>query len=311
MAILARSLVLTAAVAGLLRGSPALAWNDRGHMIVAALAYDRLDPAVRDRVDSLLRLNPQHASWVRGVARSRASEVAFLRASTWPDFIKRPAAGYTDDGNRPSGPQASQNIGYADRLQHRYWHYIDLPFSTDGTPLEDPVAPNAETQIEAFRAALRAPGTSDDVRSYDLAWLLHLVGDVHQPLHATSRFSAAFPHGDQGGNKVKVTCSPSCQRDLHAFWDDVLGRSTSPTAAIAAARKLATPPAPSTDLTTDAWIRESLALAQSTVYAAPVGDGAGPYLLTAAYRAAARAAATKQVQLAGARLAGVLNEALR
>ena len=36
----------------------------------------------------------------------------------------------------------------------------------------------------------------DDVKSYDMVWLLHLVGDVHQPLHATSRFSAASPQGD-------------------------------------------------------------------------------------------------------------------
>jgi len=308
---LARLWMLAAVVAGLLLGGPALAWNDRGHMMVAALAYERLDPAVRDRVDVLLRLNPQYASWVRGVARGRAAEVAFLRAATWPDFIKGPAAGYTDDGEQPSGPQSSQNIGYADKLQHRYWHYIDLPFSTDGTPLVQPASPNAETQIEAFRAALASAATSDDVKSYDLVWLLHLVGDVHQPLHATSRFSAAFPRGDLGGNRVKITCSPACPKELHAFWDDLLGRSTSPSAAIAAARKLAPSPVSPPDLSTDAWIQQSLALAESTAYAAPVGGGAGPYRLTSAYRTAARAAARKQVQLAGARLAGVLNEALR
>jgi hypothetical protein len=279
-------------------------------MIVAAVAYDRLEPAVRDRVDVLLKLNPQYGSWVRGVARSGAGQVAFLRASTWPDFIKRPAAGYTDDGNRPTGPDSSRNIGYADRLEHRYWHYIDLPFSTDGTPLVDPVSPNAETQIEALRAALSAASTSDDIRSYDLVWLLHLVGDVHQPLHATSRFSAALPHGDEGGNLVKITCSPACERNLHAFWDDVLGKSTSPSAAIAAAGKLGVPPA-SPDLATDHWIHESLALAETAAYVSPVGEAAGPYPLSTAYRTAALATARRRVLVAGARLAGVLNEALR
>ena len=57
---LARSSVLAAVAAGLLLASPALAWNDRGHMIVAALAYEQLEPAARDRVDALLKLNPQY-----------------------------------------------------------------------------------------------------------------------------------------------------------------------------------------------------------------------------------------------------------
>jgi hypothetical protein len=131
-------------------------------MIVAALAYDQLEPAARDWVDALLKLNPQYATPVRGVAGARTARVAFLCAATWPDFIKEPTAGYPNDG------------------------------------------------IPAFRAALAAHGTSGDVESYDLAWLLHLVGDVHQPLHATSRYSAAFPDGDEGGNRAKVTCSPAC-----------------------------------------------------------------------------------------------------
>src|ERR1700730_12872831 len=59
---------------------------------------------------------------------------------------------------------------------------------------------NVQTQIPMFRSALRATsGASDDVRSYDLVWLIHLVGDVHQPLHTTSRFTHEQPKGDAGG----------------------------------------------------------------------------------------------------------------
>src|SRR5262245_48474805 len=62
-------------------------------------------------------------------------------------------------------------------------------------------------RIPVFRAALPyGSGADDDVRSYDLVWLIHLVGDAHQPLHATARFSKTFPDGDAGGNPVKIDC---------------------------------------------------------------------------------------------------------
>lgn len=299
------SLSITAAL--LLCATPARAWNDRGHMVIAALAYEQLDATVKARVDTLLRLNPQYGSWTNGVSKSLAREVAFVRAATWPDFIKAKTSGYTDDGAQPSGPESSQNIGYADKLQHRYWHYVDLPFSSDGTPVEDPVAPNAETQIEAFRAALSSANVSDDVKGYDLVWLLHLVGDVHQPLHATSRFSAALPHGDEGGNKVKVTGSA---KNLHAYWDGALGVGGSASAAIQAARKLANGGLPSGDGSTQDWLHESLKAAQTHVYTKPVGAGTGPYTLTASYQNAAATVANERARLAGARLARILNAAL-
>lgn len=280
-------------------------------MVIAALAYEQLEQGVKTRVDELLKLNPQHEAWTRGVSTKLAPEVAFVRAATWPDFIKS-QPDYVRDGDRPSGPSSSQNIGYADKLQHRYWHYIDIPFSTDGTPLEEPEAPNAETQIEAFRATLASPDASEDVKSYDLVWLLHLVGDVHQPLHATSRFSVGLPHGDRGGNSVKVTCGPSCSAlNLHAFWDGVLGAGNSAAAAIGAARKLAKQGLPKATGTLVDWTHESEKAAESAVYAPPVGAGVGPYALSAAYQARARAVADERVRLAGARLAGLLTAALR
>ena len=57
------------------------AWDDQGHMIVAAIAYDKLMPQVRDTVIGLLSLNPQYATWVAGIPDDEKPRVAFLRAS--------------------------------------------------------------------------------------------------------------------------------------------------------------------------------------------------------------------------------------
>ncbi len=165
------------------------------HMQVAEIAWQHLTTASRARVATLLMLNPNYHSWIAKVPAAKRKEVAFVMAATWPDFIKT-ATGYINDTDTPPpGAASSQNVGYSDHLQHRYWHFIDTPFSSDGTALVQPVAPNAKTQIELFTAAIAGTDASDDIKSYDLVWLEHLVGDVHQPLHATSRFFGRFARG--------------------------------------------------------------------------------------------------------------------
>lgn len=297
--------------------SHAAAWDDFGHMVVAASAYDQLTPQIRDKVTVLLSLNPQYATWVAGISQDEKPRVAFLRASRWPDDIKRDPA-YEEDGrdggNRPSGRNAGRNIGYADKLMHKYWHFIDLPFSADGTALGDPPTPNAKTQIVLFRKTLKSPAARNDLKSYDLVWLIHLVADVHQPLHAASRVDKEHPEGDAGGNGVLV-CSAPCQRQekLHAFWDHILGGvSTDTAAAIEHAKHL---PAADPQLASvgdeAVWVRESFEAAQAWVYASPIGVGAGPYEVTDGYVSAARDLAAQRAALAGARLAHLLNEALQ
>jgi len=248
----------------------AMAWNGFGHMEVAAVAWEALTPTARIRVTALLKLNPDYETWIRGASDGERDKVSFMVASVWADTIKRNPRYRNDgsaNGNRPPhSPEASQNIGYADTFRHRYWHFIDVPFSTDGTKLVEPEKPNAQTQIAMFRAAL-APnsGASEDVRSYDLVWLIHLVGDVHQPLHSTSRFIREQPEGDAGGNLVAIRC-PGCSSDrvLHAFWDDVLGSGNSPSQAAAAAAQL-----PKADASLAAiadenvWIDESVRVAKT------------------------------------------------
>jgi hypothetical protein len=293
----------------------AFAWDPYGHMVVAASAWDQIgDHAVRKRIVALLRLNPQYGDWVKGVPAASRDRVAFVMAATWPDFIKR-APGYeadgTDNGNRPAHvPESSQNKGYQDHLMHKYWHFIDLPFSADGTKTDPPDFVNAQTQIGAFRAALKSAAFSDDIKSYDLVWLEHLVGDVHQPLHCTSRFDAAQKAGDNGGNFVKLSAAPG---NLHAFWDDALGTANNDrAAAIAAAHKLTPPPTKLAKITDEAiWINESFEAAKTHSYKEPIGVGEGPFTVTTAYTQATAAFARKRVALAGARLARVLTDALK
>jgi hypothetical protein len=57
--------------------------------------------------------------------------------------------------------------------------------------------------------------------SFNLRLLIHYIGDIHQPLHATSRFTSKYPEGDRGGNSFALTSSDGVTQ-LHALWDSVL-----------------------------------------------------------------------------------------
>jgi len=153
----------------------------------------------------------------------------------------------------------------------------------------------------------------DDLKAYDLSWLLHFVGDLHQPLHCTTRVGSTEVDGDAGGgNFVEVDLGSSTKK-LHAFWDDLLGPSgAEPKAVIKTAKKL--PAADATkaaDLNVSHWVDEGVQNAKDKVYVAPVGLGAGPFNMTNKYKKAAKALAKKQVALAGARLANLLNAELK
>jgi len=287
----------------------ASAWDSFGHMMVASIAYDDLTPAARTKAVQLIKLNPDYKVWVKGVAKANQNKTAFVMAATWPDAIKSKKT-YTNDGEHPSNPDAAANLGYSDKLMHRYWHYIDEPFSPDGTPLAQPQVPNAQTQIAEFRKTLALSATNK-LKSYDLVWILHLVGDIHQHLHATSRFTHDLPQGDSGGNLVML-CAMPCKNELHAYWDNILGTSKSPTSAIKKATAL---PPPDATLAAESdeiqWIQESFAIAKQSVYASPIGVGAGPFTTDPTYKAAAVTIADQQIALAGARLAKLLNVAFQ
>jgi S1/P1 Nuclease len=301
----------------LILNGPVFAWNNIGHMAVAYVAYQHLNEATKTRVDKLLRLNPDYRKWLaaipRGTSAANKKLMVFMMGATWPDAIKS-KSGYTDDGteggNRPDGATSVQNIGYTDHLHHKYWHFVDTPFSTDGTTLPALPTPNAATQIATFRSVL-ASNDPDEKKSYDLVWLEHLVGDVHQPLHAATRVSSSDPQGDHGGNFVKL-CAAPCKNELHAFWDDLLGTGASAASAISAGRAL-----PGADPTLAAkkdaadWIKESFDASQKSVYTSPIANGDGPFTITPAYRANAKKVAKQRIALAGERLANLLNEELK
>ena len=266
------------------------AWNSRVHMMVAAAAYSKLNQQTGTRVDALLRLNPDRDNWLalipEGTNAADKKKMLFMIAATWPDRIKSDpdyVSDGTHGGNRPPD---------------------DPTVATLPTP-------NANTQIGVFRSVLASPAATKKLKSYDLCWLLHLVGDVHQPLQATTRVSASDPDGDDGGNGVLLE-SPS---NLHTFWDDVVGGGSSkaPGPALTAIATLPTPDQSKVDdLNVDHWVTDSFEAAKTTVYKnPPIGDGEGPFTLTATYKANAKTLAQQQVALAGARLAKILNEELK
>ena len=313
-----RSLIAVAFVVGL--ETSAYSWNNFGHETVAYLAYQQLTPKTRGRVKALLKLNPYYKRiWPSmvppAVSGPDRDMMIFMIAATWPDQIKSDGSYHSDgpaNGDRPpADPSAKQNIGYSDHARHKYWHFVDTPFTQDGTsPLPAIPDPNAQTQIAVFRGVL-ASNSSDRLKSYDLVWLLHLVGDVHQPLHCSTRVSAASLDGDAGGNGVHLSCT-GCGTNFHSYWDGAGGKSTSLKTVVSSARKL---PAPDPTLAAKSdekdWIAESFQAAERQVYVTPIVAGAGPFSLTTKYRTDAKTLAQERLALGGARLANLLNNELK
>ena len=304
-----------------------LAWGPIGHMTVDYVAYQRLTASTKARVAVLLKLNPDFPKWEKQIPAGTSPEdhdlTIFMIAATWADDIKGESQ-YSDDGpdsggNVPDGASSSQNTGYSDLLRHRYWHFTDTPFSPDGAARPANPTPNVETQIDVFRAVL-ASAEADELKSYDLTWLLHLVGDVHQPLHATTRVTQAELKGDAGGNNVKL--KGDAASNLHAYWDDLPGvdcqfcsnKVNCVARAIVLGKRLPVPVAQSAhNIKTATWVHESFEAAQSVVYRLPIGPGDGPYTIVPAslYDAKAERLAHARIALAGARLAYLLNKELK
>ena len=310
----------------LITASSAQAWNGAGHMTVAYIAYNNLNANTRARVDALLQLNPMSKQWIAGVPDNQKGLAGFLHAAEWPDCIKSPKecpGKYTDSDGLQGGdvpknlPQAAQNIGYADLFMHKYWHFYDSPYSPNGVPTKDPSTPNAATQIPIFVNALSS-NASDDVKSYDLAWLEHLIGDVHQPLHLVSRFTINFPGGDHGGNEVKFCSSVNCSENLHSYWDDLLGENKDLATISRLGNNLFKKGSPqrASETSVTVWIAESLALAKQYVYASPISNEDDPKNKVSPkpdkpYRSNAVSVAESQILLAGYRLAETLNRNLQ
>jgi hypothetical protein len=289
---------------------PVNAWNATGHRVIAAIAYDHLTAQARAQADQLIRRHPDYPMFaLNAPAEPRArARAAFVAASIWADQIRGDVRFY--DESRPTAAPTPLLPGFPDMARHATWHYIDVPFSTDGTPLKSQPEPHALSEMRRILAELGAPGFNPSRQSYGLVWLLHIVGDVHQPLHCTSRFLTSQPDGDQGGNLVFVPPG----RTLHALWDQAAGADSSDAAVNRLAAEMlsaALPEPASTDL--DRWIREGFDLARSQVYT--FGNATGtrelPVQLPSGYEENARRIARLQIVKAGQRLSEVLNKTLK
>ncbi len=163
-------------------------------------------------------------------------------------------------------------------------------------------------KITQFAAELEASGTDAEERLAALKFLLHFVGDMHQPLHSSDNH-------DNGGNSVKVTVEgfPHKAKDeLHGFWDtqfvDALGM---PPAALAKKLIAQITPAQEAEWKTgapDDWAMEAFNISFDDVYGQPPLSGA--VQLDAAYVAKAEKDVALQLSRAGVRLAAILNRAL-
>jgi hypothetical protein len=296
----------------------ALAWNHKGHLVVAYLAYQELTPPEKASVAQLVRTHPdlQTFSLLAGSPRSSSYRMlVFMHAARWPDLIRDDPRFYdeTDPHARPT--KLLRN--FPDMQRHKPWHFKDEGFSPDGTRVDEPEEVNAEAAIGALRQVLGDPSQPAPHRAYALAWLEHLVGDVHQPLHCVSRYTQGHPRGDRGGNLFVIAPFhiPGVSfevENLHSFWDGVLGGETTLAAVRAVAREAqaSSPAEPMDDPKEATWIKESFEHAQSAAYGPLVGQPGRPQL-SPDYFAAARALALARLKLAGHRLAALIRDALK
>jgi hypothetical protein len=193
-----------------------LGWNGTGHMSIALLAYRELPEKVKARVTEILKRHPDYEAWVKEVPAGERGAHAFMMASTWPDAIRKTPEDLPAD------------------------HYINVPYAPTGTSV-----PEGKTReaVLAKRNILTHLNESVHVlkddpdpirRAKELCWLIHLVEDIHQPLHTTALFSDRVPEGDRGGNALVVAAEdtvlkPGIERlpHLHSYWDGLLGSNES------------------------------------------------------------------------------------
>ncbi len=292
----ARLLALVAAL--WLAASPALAWLGDGHMTTGALAYDALmrrDPRAVAAVLRLMRAHPDRARFdanlgaLEGAARDRRT---FELMARWPDEVRRTP--YDRDS----------------------WHYDQKVVS--GVRYALPFAFGGARRAFGSNLRLARDGRAPSGdRAVALCWLFHIVGDMHQPLHAGMWMDARFPLTDEGGNRSWVRAAPGePPQKLHWFWDSAGGLGAnhreSPAAleaAVAAAHPddgAAVPDAADYDR----WTGASRELARNTVYRrgalaiAPRPEEAKA--LPADYVARTRTVALERLALAGRRLGALL-----
>lgn len=300
--------LIAAWTATLYLASPAIAWNATGHRIIAAIAYQRLTPKTRARVDKLIRAHPDYETWVRDAPRDPAerAQAAFIAAAVWADHIKGDPR-FWDDTRKDAQPTAPLP-GFPDMRRHTNWHYYDEPYTPDGAePVSAPV-PNA---LEVARLLKEIRNAPVEMAAYDLPWIEHITGDLGQPLHCVDRILKSQPKGDAGGNFVFVLPG----RNLHAFWDDSAGTEISHSyVSQYAIEATASHPVPKRlEKNPVKWIEEGFEAAKNDVYifGLETGSREHPVPLSSEYVENSRRVVQSQIALAGYRLAAVLNDRVK
>ncbi len=283
--------------------SVANAWGDKGHAVIALIAEHHLRPAVRQQVLALLATDPS------GLAPTDIAHQA-----TWADRFR----------------DADRDTTRAHYEQTRQWHFANIELSSPdldaacfglaplplGAPASrGPARDCVVAKIDQFMAELSHPATAPDERRLALQFLLHFVGDLHQPLHA------ADDH-DAGGNGKLVRIdreegtAGEATRKLHALWDSdfvtALGRDPQQVATKLIARIKPAQAARWREGSSRTWAMESFGVARRVAYGALPAPGAdGVVTLSPQYLRRGREAAALQLSRAGVRLAELLNRAFR
>lgn len=274
----------------------ALPWGDEGHKVVALIARAYMAPAAQQRVDALLAGDPTDL----------VPNTDMVDEATWADYYR--------DSDRPRGPRY---------LQTRTWHFVDIELrqpDIDAACNGHPRVPRGIAasradpddcvvdKIGEFAGELADPATPAPERRMALQFLLHFVGDLHQPLHA------ADDH-DRGGNGKRVTTDGGDTASLHGYWDAffvaALGSDENAIAQRLIAHISPAQRAQWSSGSTRDWAFESFQLARSDAYGRlppPLTDGT--YRLDPSYVANAQQVVGLQLSRAGVRLAAMLNRAL-
>jgi hypothetical protein len=192
---------LTLVVALLLVASPVYSFWSTGHMIISRIALEELeqqDPVYLKQIQTEIDLLTEF---------SKEGNHSFVESAVWADDNK--------------GIAWSAFNG---------WHFVDTPvIDPDFKGETEYEAMNATWALYEMRKTLRNKNTpkfnSDLALSFAWRYLIHLAGDIHQPLHASSYYSAQFPNGDRGGNSFKISYPEDKQvKNLHALWDACVGQ---------------------------------------------------------------------------------------
>lgn len=277
-----------------LAASSALAWNAAGHRLVAAVAWRQMSPVAQAAAADLLARHPDYRKWT-AKAGDAPAYAAFLQASTWADDIRKDPRFHDERFEAPTPPLP----GLTDTARHKDWHYVDQ--GPDGK-----VHGELDGQIERLILVLRAPATPAAAKAYALPWLIHLVGDIHQPLHVGSR-------DDEGGNDFEIEDPFNPRRpftSLHAWWDDLPGPPWLRGARLekAADALLAAHPKSPPQGGVAIWRDESRRIGRDQAY--PTAAGSLLPMVTAEFRAQSRAIAERRLAAAGYRLGRLLDDLL-